>query len=254
MIPIRDHNPTSRPAILVPALIAINVIVFFFWQPTLDGNDIEQTIFFVCNAAIPYEVMNGEHILDGVADGDLRGQDARLFAEVQLRRCQDKNVWASIFRSMFFHGGFLHIAGNMLFLWVFGNNIEDRLGRIKFLLLYVLAGIAATYAQSVIAPTSVIPMIGASGAVAGVLGAYLLLFPRARVTTLVIFFFITAIELPAVVVLGLWFLLQVFQQAGSVSGAASGVAYMAHIGGFIAGMLLLLLFRPRRAPPRAAVF
>lgn len=253
MIPIRDHNPTSRPAVLVPILIGINAVVFFFVQPTLDDAD-EQTIFFVCNAAIPYEVMHGEHVLDGVREGGLTAQDARLFAIVQQARCPEKNVWASIVQSMFFHGGFLHIAGNMLFLWVFGNNIEDRLGRLRFLLLYFIAGLVATYAQSVLNASSVIPMIGASGAVAGVLGAYLLLYPHARVTTLVIFFFITWIELPAVVVLGLWFLLQVFQQAGSVAGEASGVAYMAHIGGFVAGMLLLLALLPRRARPQRARF
>lgn len=249
MIPIRDHNPTSRPAILVPILILINIAVFFLVQPTFD-DDVEQTIFVVCNGAVPYEVMHGEHLLDGVRSGELDGPEATLFARVQQVRCPEKNVWFSILAAMFLHGGFLHIGSNMLFLFVFGNNIEDRLGRLRFLLLYFASGLVATYAQSVIAPDSFVPMIGASGAVAGVLGAYLLLFPHARVTTLVFFFFITWIELPAVVLLGLWFLLQVFQQVGSVSGEAGGVAYMAHIGGFVAGMALLLLLRPRARPPR----
>ncbi|HEX9713296.1 MAG TPA: rhomboid family intramembrane serine protease [Actinomycetota bacterium] len=256
MIPIRDHNPTSRPAIIVPLLIGINALVYFFWQPSF-GSVNEQTVFAICHAAIPYEITEGELVLDGVRGGNLRSTDRagamqlRDVATVEGALCPDKNVWTSIIVSMFMHGGPAHIFFNMLFLWVFGNNIEDRLGRGRFVVFYLLAGIAAVYAHALVSSTSAIPLLGASGAIAGVLGAYLLLFPHARVTTLVFFFFITWIELPAVVVLGLWFLLQVFQQFGSVSGDVGAVAYLAHIGGFVAGMVLLLILRPRRAPPRA---
>ena len=269
MFPIRDHNPTSTRSVVVPALIALNVVVFLFVQPTVsaltarqnEAAELEQTQFFACRAAIPYEVMHGETVLQGVRDGDIQSQSAQLMAAAQLGfdafpdggACEDKFVWGSILFSMFLHGGWLHIIGNMVFLWVFGNNIEDRLGRVKFVAFYLLAGVAATYAQALVNPSSAVPLVGASGAIAGVLGAYLLLYPRARITTLlVLVFFITAIELPAIVVLGFWFVLQVFQGVGSVAGESGGVAYMAHAGGFVAGMLLLLLFRPRPAAPRRA--
>jgi len=268
MLPLKDHNPVSRPAVVVPVLIGLNLFVFLFVQPTLrtlgrsdEAAVIEQTQFSACRASIPYEVMHGETVLDAVRDGDLGSDRARIIAAAQggtvifprQGACPDKNVWGSILFSMFLHGGWLHIAGNMLFLWVFGNNVEDRLGRVKFLAFYLLAGTAATYAQSALTPMSATPLVGASGAIAGVLGAYLLLYPHARITTLVIFFFITVWELPAIVVLGLWFVLQVFQQVGSVAGEAGGVAYMAHIGGFVAGMILLLIFRPRPRPQRRVV-
>ncbi len=267
MIPIKDHNPTVRPSVVVPAIIAINVVMFLFVQPTLRGlqaepleREVQETAFFACRASIPYEITHGELVLEGAERGEVRGRQALLVAGAQngfegtrvagiTEPCRDKNVWLAIITSMFLHGGLLHIGGNMLFLWVFGNNIEDRLGRWKFLIFYLLAGIIATYAQSLINTGSTVPLIGASGAVAGVLGAYLLLYPHARVTTLVIFFFITAIELPAIVVLGLWFVLQLFQGVGSVTGQVGGVAYFAHVGGFVAGMVMLYLFRPRPQPP-----
>ncbi|MCA1832046.1 MAG: rhomboid family intramembrane serine protease [Actinomycetota bacterium] len=240
MIPLRDRNPTTNTPYVTIALIAVNVLVFF--TEPISASNLAQAKFFYCKAAIPFEVLHGH-------------QSFRLAATFA---CPDKHVWFSILYSMFLHGGFLHIAGNMLFLWVFGNNIEDRLGPVKFLLLYFGAGIAATFAQSLVAggladvPTrdALQPMVGASGAIAGVLGAYILLFPRARVSTLVIFFFITVVDLPAYVVLGLWFVLQVFSGVASVGAtASSGVAFFAHIGGFVAGMILLAILRPRRAPP-----
>jgi membrane associated rhomboid family serine protease len=161
---------------------------------------------------------------------------------------------------MFMHGGILHLGGNMLFLWIFGNNIEDSLGRPRFLLFYLLAGAVAVYAQAAIDPASTVPTIGASGAVAGVLGGYALLHPRARVLTLVfIIFFITLIEVPAFIVLGVWFVLQFVpalgQTALSEAGDGGGVAYFAHVGGFAFGLLAIKLFALRsRArsvkPPR----
>ena len=272
MFPIKDHNPTFRPAVVVPVIIAINVVMFLFVQPTLRGlqmdpleREVTETAFFACRASIPYEVTHGELVLDAARRGEVSSQQSLLVAAAQdgfegtradgfTDPCRNKNVWLAIITSMFLHGGLLHIGGNMLFLWVFGNNIEDRLGRGKFLAFYLLAGIIATYAQAAINPGSTVPLIGASGAVAGVLGAYLLLYPRARVTTLVIFFFITAIELPAVIVLGLWFVLQVFQGVGSVAGDVGGVAYFAHIGGFLAGMAMLAVLRPRPQPPRGVYY
>jgi membrane associated rhomboid family serine protease len=266
MLPIKDHNPTSRPAVVVPVLIGICVIVFLFVQPTLralSGSDEErfadETNFMACRAVIPYEISKGELVLEGAERGDVRGQQAVViaraqdgFADTQLEGlaepCRDKNVWLAIVTSMFLHGGWLHIAFNMLFLWVFGNNIEDRLGRVPFLAFYLLSGVAATYAQTLVSPSSTVPMVGASGAIAGVLGAYIVLYPRAYVTTLIVFFFITWVELPAIVVLGVWFVLQLFQSVGSVTGESGGVAYFAHIGGFVAGMVLLLVFRPKRRP------
>lgn len=244
MIPLKDHNPTRRVAVVVPLFIAANVFVFLFVQKPF-ADEVEQTQFFICEAAIPYEVTHGE-LLSEAPPASLDGPLARAFAAFQERSCPDKNVWLSIVASMFMHGGWLHIIGNMLFLYIFGNNVEDELGRGVFVLFYLASGVAATYTQSFIESGSSVPMIGASGAVAGILGAYILLHPRARVTTLIVFIFITVAELPAVVVLGVWFLLQVFQSVGSVAGSAGGVAYFAHIGGFIAGMLLLTLFRPSR--------
>jgi membrane associated rhomboid family serine protease len=246
VIPLSDHNPVNRKALLVPLIIAANVIVFLFLQPSFAGSDregqIEQLEFNVCHASIPYEVMHLEPLAEGT---DLEpGSDAALFAEFQGSRCPGKSVWFSILASLFFHGGLLHLAGNMLFLWVFGNNIEDRLGPLKFVLFYLVSGVAATYAQSVFSPDSPIPLIGASGAIAGILGAYLVLYPRARIKTLIVFVFITVADLPAVFVLGAWFVLQIFQSVGPGSGG--GVAYLAHVGGFAAGMALIMLFRPER--------
>jgi membrane associated rhomboid family serine protease len=158
-----------------------------------------------------------------------------------------------VFVAMFLHGGWLHIGGNMLFLWVFGNNVEDRLGRMLFIAFYLLGGVAASALQLAFDPSSAVPSLGASGAVAAVLGAYLVMFPRARVVTLVIlFFFITAVELPAVLVLGAWFVLQLFSGVGGLGAQVNGgVAYWAHVGGFVFGLAVTALFfrgRGQRPP------
>ena len=156
----------------------------------------------------------------------------------------------TVLTSMFLHGGFLHVAGNMLYLWIFGDNVEDTLGHGRFLAFYVSSGLAAALAQTMAAPTSRVPMIGASGAVSGVLGAYLLLFPYARVLTLIVFgFFWRLVYLPAVFVLGFWIVVQFMSGFLTLSvgqGETGGVAWFAHIGGFLAGLLLLFLLRPRR--------
>jgi membrane associated rhomboid family serine protease len=157
----------------------------------------------------------------------------------------------SVVTSMFMHGGWMHIIGNMLYLWIFGNNIEDRLGHVRFVLFYLLSGAAAALAQSLANTHSEVPMIGASGAIAGVLGAYMVLFPRAHVLVLVpLGFFTQLLRLPALLVLGFWFVLQFLQGGLMAPGEGGGVAYLAHIGGFVAGIVLILLFGGRR--PTAA--
>jgi rhomboid family protein len=252
MLPLKDYNPTRTRSVIVPIIIGINVVIFFFVQPFSIGSttpeqqtqqEFDQLVFFSCHAAIPVEVAHGKNLID-LSPTD---QEGELAQRVERARCPHKSVWLSILYSMFLHGSLLHIGGNMLFLWVFGNNIEDRLGKVKFIVLYLIAGLVATYAQTLVDPSSGGPLIGASGAIAGVLGAYILLFPRARVRTLVIFFLITFIDLPAYILLGIWFALQLLQTVGPAA-TAGGVAYMAHVGGFIAGMLVLLILRPRRDP------
>jgi membrane associated rhomboid family serine protease len=251
MFPIKDENPTFSTPLVTIALIAINIVVFMF-QLSKGGSQVEEARFFVCNASIPYEVTHGERIADARSRGfEFEERIDNAFAELERQECPKKNVWLSIVQSMFLHGSILHIAGNMLFLWVFGNNVEDRLGKLKYIAFYLLSGVAATYAQSYVFPSSATPLVGASGAIAGILGAYLLMFPRARIKSLVILvIFITMIELPAFIVIGLWFVMQLVSSVGSVT-ADTGVAYMAHVGGFLAGMLLLLIFRPKRAQPVA---
>ena len=155
----------------------------------------------------------------------------------------------TIFSSMFLHGGFFHIAGNMLYLWIFGNNVEDTLGHGRFTLFYLASGAAAAATQTIVGPDSHVPMIGASGAISGVLGAYFLLFPHASVLTLIIFgFFWRIVRIPALLVLGFWMVVQILNGLGSF-GAGGGVAWFAHIGGFFAGMGLILLFKPRPRTP-----
>ena len=157
-------------------------------------------------------------------------------------------IWITLFTSMFIHGGLLHVLGNMLYLWIFGDNVEDAMGHVKFFIFYLVCGVAAAFAQIAIAPHSPVPQIGASGAIAGVLAAYFMLFPYARVLTLIpIFFFIRLVAIPAVFLLGFWFILQVISGAGAL-GSGSGVAWFAHIGGFIAGGILVFLFKRRGVP------
>jgi membrane associated rhomboid family serine protease len=233
MIPIRDANPTLRRPYVTLLLIGLNVAAFLLWEP-ITGSPTEQALFFHCHGAIPQEITTFDP-LPQVAQA-----------------CGGKSVALSVFTSMFLHGGWLHIIGNMVFLWVFGNNVEDRMGRAVFIVFYLVAGVLAAYAQAFVHTASEVPLIGASGAVAGVLGAYLVMYPGARVLTLVIFFFISMIELPAVVVLGLWFVLQAFQGFGSLGGDPVGVAWFAHIGGFVFGAVVALAFyrrqRLRREP------
>ncbi|MGH2676551.1 MAG: rhomboid family intramembrane serine protease, partial [Actinomycetota bacterium] len=192
MIPLRDANPTRRRPWVTLALIAANLAVFFLWEP-ITGTPRQQFEFFVCHGAIPDELTDLQPI---------PAVDAL---------CGGKSVLLSILTSMFVHGGFLHIAGNLLYLWVFGNNVEDRMGRPAFLLFYLLAGVMAAYSQALTDPSSQVPLVGASGAIAGALGAYIVMFPHARVLTLIpIFFFLQIAELSAWLVLAFWFVLQAF--------------------------------------------
>jgi membrane associated rhomboid family serine protease len=266
VIPLRDDNPTSRFAVVTFAIIALNVVAFVFWEPTFatgqQGQDRQQTFFF-CHAMIPYEVTHGETLDQGGTDAaeeiaqdfNVSQADAREFQREYGQVCHGKVWWQSIFVSMFLHGGWLHIGGNMLFLWVFGNNVEDKIGRIFYVLFYIAGGLAATLAQVAVGANSVVPNLGASGAIAAVLGAYLVMFPRRRVLTVVPFLFIPFF-LPAFVVLGLWFVLQLFNGVASLSptiNAGGGIAFFAHVGGFVFGLLMALLFFPKErfgsAPP-----
>ncbi|HEX8170566.1 MAG TPA: rhomboid family intramembrane serine protease [Thermoanaerobaculia bacterium] len=229
MIPLRDHNPRRTVPFVTYLLVAVNVALFL-WELSL-GPALDRTIFAV--AFIP----------------------ARFWIP---------GNWAAdlftIVISMFLHGGVLHVASNLLYLWIFGDNVEDRIGHFRYALFYFVCGFAATFAHAIFSASSTIPAIGASGAIAGVLGAYLVLYPHARVTTLIpIFFFITVREIPAILILGFWFVLQLFSGVGSLgipdAQSMGGVAYFAHIGGFVAGMLLIGLFggfrsaRRRQPPP-----
>jgi len=222
LIPLRDINPTERFAIITFCLILVNIAVFIF-ELTLGSRASE--LFVESFALVP----------------------ARLFASPRVAGAVIP-VEATLVTSMFLHGGFLHIAGNMLYLWIFGNNIEDATGRIRFIFFYLICGILAAYAHAYLNFTSLTPMIGASGAISGVLGAYLLLYPRARVITLVFFgFYVRTVQVPAMFVLGFWFVLQ-FLSAMVSGGSAGGVAWYAHVAGFISGMLLIGLFKKKTVP------
>lgn len=221
MIPIKDINPTERFAVVTASLITINIVVFIYEMLLGPAGK----YFIMTFGLVPRELLSG----DGVSANAIP-------------------AWATLFTSMFLHGGIMHVAGNMLYLWIFGNNIEDSMGRFRFIVFYFLCGVVAAYGHALTNPESTTPMIGASGAVSGVLGAYLMLFPRARVLTLVVFgFYIRTIQLPALFVLGFWFVLQ-FLNAFLSRGTGQGVAWFAHIGGFVAGILLIGLFKRRRVP------
>ena len=223
-IPLFDDAPMRRPALLVWAII-IACAVVFLWQISLPPR---------LQRAIIYGL--------GVVPAVLLGE-ARLPPSLYI-----VPGWASVFTSMFLHGGWLHIIGNMLYLWIFGNNVEDSMSRPRFAVFYLLCGAAAALAQSGSAPDSTVPMIGASGAIAGVLGGYILLHPRANVRVLfVIIVFIRFINLPAIVVLGIWFALQLWSGA-TMPTAEGGVAFMAHVAGFVTGMVLIPFFKDREVP------
>ena len=251
MFPLKDNIPTDRLPFVTIALIAANVLAYFFFQKGGFSFGDPSSPSYISNlidyGAIPYEVTNpGKDCYD--AGGESLACEGK--AGVKDTADPQPSAYVTAFTAMFMHGGLLHLGGNMLFLWIFGNNVEDSMGRVKFLAFYLLGGIAALGAQIAIDPSSTVPTIGASGAVAGVLGGYLLLFPRARVVTVIfIIFFFTILELPAILILGFWFLQQVlfgyFDLTGPTDGGG-GVAYFAHIGGFVFGLLAIKLFATRR--------
>jgi len=218
MFPIRDHNPSDRTPFVTWALIAINILVFLSYFPALSGSDAQLMGFYSEWALVPADLLKG--------------------AENH-----------TILTSMFLHGGWMHLIGNMLFLFIFGDNLEDLMGHVKFLLFYLLSGAAAAAGQIMADPGSTIPMVGASGAIAGVMGGYLLMFPRARIDILVIIIFLIKIfTIPAWLMLGIWFGLQLVNGL-AMDVAGGGVAYWAHAGGFIAGVVLALPLFLRHGGP-----
>lgn len=224
-IPIRDDAPTVRKPYLTVSLIVVNSLIFFY-SISLGARGFQ--LFTIQFGYIPVEFVSGLELTPELA----------------------ASAYLTPFTSMFMHGGWLHLIGNMLFLWIYGNNIEDYFGPVKFLLFYLVSGLAAIALYTLFGPSSQVPLVGASGAIAGVMGAYMVLHPRARITVLMVFFFIQFITLPAKVVLGIWFVYQLLMSMiGSATGG--GVAWMAHVGGFAFGWAILkLLTRGRR--PRAS--
>jgi membrane associated rhomboid family serine protease len=274
VVPLKDNIPTTRFPILTVLLIAANLAVFA-WQLSFSTDRAsspevarlgvserdENTLEY---GAIPYRLTHpgkecalartqSGRSTEVVCQGTSEYREAEQLGD-QFQPLDAPPWWVTVLTSMFMHGGILHIAFNMLFLWIFGNNVEDSMGRGRFVLFYLLAGIAAAYAQALLDSSATVPAIGASGAVAGVLGGYLLLYPHARVLTLVfIIFFVTLIEIPAVVMLGIWFVLQFLPAIGQlatpdVSATGGGVAYFAHIGGFAFGLAAIKLFANRYRP------
>jgi membrane associated rhomboid family serine protease len=242
MIPLKDNIPTDRFPIVTVALILANVVVYLLsirhGGSLISGPDSLEVVKY---GATPYALTH-----PGVRCG--------LVSPTQLacgHGVSGLPAWQTVFTAMFMHASILHIAGNMLFLWIFGNNVEDSMGPIRFLIFYLLGGVAALALQVAVGPNTAAPTLGASGAIAAVLGGYIVLYPRARVLSLVfIIFFFGVFELPALVMLGLWFAQQaVFGAAGLTSPTnAGGVAYFAHVGGFVFGLLTIRLVATRRKP------
>jgi len=271
MIPLRDLLPSRRFPIATVSLIALNLVVFLFqgylgmqtpyredWTQARNAwvaADLEEPPIF----SPQYAYATGQRILSSMPgsyeiprDEWFQTQYALIPSEFlsghDLPPMVPIPIWLTLLASMFMHGGIMHLLGNMLYLWIFGDNVEDGMGSARFLLFYLLCGIVAAFAQIAMAPASSIPMVGASGAIAGILAAYFMLFPRSRVLTLIpLFFFVRLVTVPAVFLLGFWFLLQVISGAGSFS-SSGGVAFFAHIGGFMAGLLLVFPFRQRHVP------
>jgi len=219
LLPLRDENPTRRFSVITVLLIALNTAIFAYQALSPQGLD----DYAARMGVVPYEITHFESL------------DARRRLPPAL----------TLLAAMFLHGSLFHLLGNMLYLWIFGNNIEDYLGSVLFTFFYLVCGLAAAFTQVLFSPNSRVPMIGASGAIAGILGAYFILFPRARVMTFVfLFIFIRVVPIPAAFVLGFWFLAQVLN-----IGLGGGVAWFAHIGGFLAGIALVLALRRLRPRP-----
>jgi membrane associated rhomboid family serine protease len=230
MIPIRDDNPTLRTPVVTIAIIGLNAAAWILLQGAGAGEMLAES---VCTLGL----IPGE--LTGLAAGKVLSLGHDVMCVV------DKTPgWYTLITAMFMHGSWFHIIGNMWFLWIFGNNVEDAMGRFRFVVFYLLSGLAAAATHIAIAPDSAIPMVGASGAIGGIMGAYVILYPKVPVHLLVIFgFYVTTIAVPAFVMLGYWFLLQLLSGLPQLGGGESGVAFWAHVGGFAAGLILIFLFR-----------
>jgi len=237
MIPLRDDVPSKSFPIVSITLIALNVLVFLY-EFSL-GPHLESFIrSWGATPAFFAQMLGGAGVVNQFGD------PVRPLAPPFL----------TLFTSMFLHGGWMHLIGNMWYLWIFGDNVEDAMGKFRFIVFYLLTGVVAGVAQILISPHSAIPAVGASGAIAGVLGAYLILYPKARVLTIIpLGWYIQTVRLPALLVLGLWFVIQLFYGLASLPGAGQtgGVAFFAHIGGFVAGLVLVKLFQKRNRPFRA---
>lgn len=255
VLPVHDVNPVRRTPVVTYALILVNVVVFLLSpiaQTLLSDGDLPQqcetAAYLEHWAAVPDELIGND-----VPQAALTGQAQDGGCVQQSPPPYDKRPWLSALTAAFLHGGWFHLLGNMLFLYVFGNNVEDRLGRIRFTLFYAVCALGSAYGYAITNPSSQTPLVGASGAVAGVLGAYLLLFPRAKVWALLTFFFFLPFRLPAWVVLGSWFLLQLVYSAGAGVTGAGDVAYVAHVVGFALGGVLVWPLRGSAQPrPLAA--
>jgi membrane associated rhomboid family serine protease len=260
VIPIHDENPVRRTPVVTYLLIIVNVVVFIFLEPlnhdpfnsterTTLAAYCEQVAFFDQYAAIPKELLTNDPVRHRETVQTSTGERVSC-SQVTKDYFPHKQPVLSVLYSMFLHGGWLHLLGNMLFLYIFGNNVEDRLGRVRYLLFYLAAGYVAAYGFALANADSTTTLVGASGAIAGVLGAYLVLYPRARVRTLIpIAFIFIWPRLPAWVVLGFWFLLQYWYSVGGGVTSGAGVAYLAHVVGFAFGVLLALPLRAGTRPP-----
>jgi len=255
VVPVHDLNPVRRTPWITYALIALNVLIFLFTPAArttgVEGASLaqlcQQEEFYDRYAAIPAELTTGDQL--PLAPTGQSGEGPSGPGCLVAPPTYTKIPFLSVLFSMFLHGGWLHLLGNMLFLWVFGNNVEDRFGRLWYLLFYLLGGYVAGYGFALANAHSTQPLIGASGAVSAVLGAYLVLYPRVRVWSLVPILLFIPLRLPAWLVLGLWFVLQWAYSSGAAVSDAGAVAYLAHVLGFLFGMLVALPFLGRRKPP-----
>lgn len=255
MLPLRDENPTHRTPVVTVILIAVCLWMYFGWQPSLGtpaavdvptGEGVlrfdEGTAFTLENAAIPCEIVQGrpltvDEVVETFGTQSLQVEACGAGSPDSAEVFPDKSVWLALLTSMFLHGGLAHLGGNLLFLWIFGNNIEDHLGHVKYLLFYLLGGFVASAAHIVLNLDSTIPVVGASGAIAAVMGAYLVWFPDAPVRTAVFFFLIALVDVRAKWLLGFWFISQF------LTNPNSGVAWAAHVGGFVFGVIVAWIIR-----------
>jgi membrane associated rhomboid family serine protease len=248
MLPLRDENPVRHPPIVTWIVIGLCLAAYFAWQPSPFGDTEDDVVFTLENAAIPCEVVEGRPLDDNEVIATFN-QGLTSACNIDRGRstpfAPDKNVYLAVIVSMFLHGSLLHIGGNLLFLWVLGNNVEDAFGKIGFTIFYLVGGIVAALTHILLDVDSTVPVVGASGAIAAVMGAYAVLYPGARVKTLVFLLLIFVVDLPAVALLGFWFVLQFFTDPNE------GVAWAAHVGGFVFGVLVALAYRSIRHVPRA---